>query len=252
MEIREIKSNFGGKGKKDILIKRTSEISVIKNNNDNNKKYSNSIIPKESFEGLKNFDYEKNAEKFLNKKKFRDEINENKKRELLTFNNDLNFKQNLDEKKNEKKIKISFDKKKEEILKLEKFDNLVNEKKIKENDKSLLNEENKKEEEIQKKEFFELNLNEKKISPEKIELKNCIKTNQSINLQINELNIKEEMNSNSKNYFVNKFLSEKDACKLKDIQNSELKDSKQIRNISQFLKLEEIGEGTYGRVCKYY
>jgi hypothetical protein len=62
----------------------------------------------------------------------------------------------------------------------------------------------------------------------------------------------ENKNSNSSLKFILKdFTTEKEELENIDKQDAYMKTKRQIKNISSYQKIEEIGEGTYGRVCKY-
>lgn len=67
--------------------------------------------------------------------------------------------------------------------------------------------------------------------------------------QAAEFNI-ENKNSNIK-FFMKEFSTEKEELENINKQDAYLKTKRKIKNISNFQKIEEIGEGTYGRVCKY-
>jgi len=58
-------------------------------------------------------------------------------------------------------------------------------------------------------------------------------------------------NSNLKLFIKDFFTTEKEELEKINKQDAYLKVKKQLKNISNYQKIEEIGEGTYGRVCKY-
>jgi len=80
-----------------------------------------------------------------------------------------------------------------------------------------------------------------------------------VNLETSSFKRKKEIelaleykNSNSSLKFILKdFTTEKEELENINKQDAYIKTKRQIKNISSYQKIEEIGEGTYGRVCKY-
>jgi hypothetical protein len=256
--------------KKIILIEKTTGEKIrFETNNliekDNKDKNQNTIINKKSNINsieIHNFQENKNCMKILNKKTLREDYelsNEDKKNPNKIIN-DINLTQYQ-----------------ETIL-------------LKENNKYNYNNKNNKDEELKKTPFFNENKEINKKSEEKLEkIKNNnnnkinIYTNSNSNynldfnlkIKINEDNYKQidkdifenkdkdkdqekyknEFNNYNNNFINQKFISEKDLiieANKKQININQTKESNQIKNILNYLKLEEIGEGTYGRVCKIF
>lgn len=67
----------------------------------------------------------------------------------------------------------------------------------------------------------------------------------------NELSLENKCSNSSLNFWMKKFTTEKEEFENINKRDAYLKGKRQIKNISSYQKIEEIGEGTYGRVCKY-